>query len=262
MRQIDAKRNSVDPKYWGVFLPRMAHLKVTITYRCDRGCPNCNRATRLCPSTREEDLDPQSLRDMLEECNVAGKKWTHITLTGGEPTLHDKFNDFVDILAEYKKDNPICTIETYTYHHPKFYKKIEKAWAKHPEFQVRDTHKEAPRKHRWAVHKAPMDDIRYSGEHFYVGCNDGARMCGLGWDKSGFYCCPVGAGIARIFDLQDIAVKRVVDLDANKMIEQYPILCSRCGCYPAYRARKSEKDIISPTWEKAIRQYNEKRLKK
>lgn len=260
MRIIDAKRNKVYRKYWGCFLPRMPHLKVTITYRCDRGCPNCNRATRLCPSNIKEDLNPQLLYEMLQKCEDIGKKWTHITLTGGEPTLHSNFGDFVDILSEYKKNNPICTIETYTYHHKIFYKKIEEALVKHPDFKVKDTYKEVPRKHRWAIHKAPMDyPDRFSKDHFYVGCNDGARMCGLGWDGSGFYCCPIGAGIARVFGLRNVAIKDACDLTANKMIEQYPILCSRCGCYPPYRAKKSSRDVISPSWKEAINSYNSKK---
>lgn len=258
MRQIDAKRNGVDEKYWGCFLPRMAHLKVTVTYRCDRKCPNCNRATRLCPSTQKEDLNPNLLAKMLDECIRINKKWTHITLTGGEPTMHENFVEFVDILSAYKKNNPTCTIETYTYHHPKYFYRVEQALEKHPEFLIRDTHKEKPRIHKWAIHKAPMDDPKYQNDHFYVGCNDGARMCGLGWDESGFYCCPVAAGIARVFNLQDVAIKNIKDVTANKMIEQYPILCSRCGCYPPYRARKSDKDIISNSWAEAIKEYSKR----
>ena len=257
MRQADAKKNNVAPLYWGCFLPRMAHLKINITYRCDRGCPNCNRATKLCPSSVDEDLNPYLLAKMLEKCVSIGKQWTHITLTGGEPTMHDKFGEFVDILSEYKKTNKMCTIETYTYHHPKYFYKIEDALAKHPEFMVRDTNKEVPRKHRWAIHKAPLDfPNRFPPDHFYVGCNDGARMCGLGWDASGFYCCPIGASIARVFGFRrSVPIKDIADVTANKLIEQYPVLCSRCGQYPPFRAKKSEKDIISPTWSNAIEDF-------
>jgi hypothetical protein len=258
MRKKHAKKWGVKEEYRSFFLPRMLHLKPNITYRCDRGCPNCNRATRLCPSRKTEDLDPKLFADLLSESLKMNRPWNHITLTGGEPTMHDAFEEFVKILVDYKKEYPRCIIDSYTYHHPKHYEKAERVMSKYPEFIIKDTGKETARPQRWAVHKAPMDDPKFSQDHSYKGCNMGARLCGLGWDASGFYCCPIAAAIARVFNLQHIGVKSLKDLNANLLIEQYPMVCSRCGFYVCYRAGKSGKDILSPTWEKAVSDYKER----
>lgn len=254
MRLKYAKKYNADPR---CFLPRISHLKVNITYRCDRGCPNCNRATRLCPSSKSQDLDPKLFKNMLDECVKRGREWVRITLTGGEPTMHAKFDQFVDILIKYKTDhNPKCNIGTFTYHHPKYYYKIEQVLKKYPDFLINDTKKEnTPRTHRWAIYKAPRDYPKYGSKYFYVGCKD-ERICGLGYDTTGFYCCPIGSAIARVFKLK-VAIVNVSDLTVNNLIAQYSALCSRCGRYALYNTRKKNKDIISPSWEKAIKKYNE-----
>jgi len=273
MKQKYADLYGVDAR---VFLPRLPHLKINVTYRCDRGCSNCNRATHLCPSSREEDISPKQLSNMLEDCVKVGKSWTRITLTGGEPTMHDNFEEIVDILMNYKKEhNPAIRIGTYTYHHPKFYYKIENVMKKYPSeinngvyaknnkgFEIKDTMKEKPRIHKIAYFKAPIDiePSKYNKDHLYHGCNEGARLCGIGYDTTGFYCCPVGAAIAKIFNL-NVAIKTVAELTAKRLIEQYVPLCRLCGCYAHYKANV-DRDLISPTWAKAIKEYNQKRLEK
>lgn len=257
MRQKEADLYGVDVR---VFLPRIPHLKINMTYRCDRCCCNCNRATSLCPSSPSEDLSPKKISNMLDECVKFGKSWTRITLTGGEPTLHDGFEEIVDILMNYKKKhNPKLNVGTYTYHHPKFYYKIENVVKKYPDFQIHDTFKKEARIHKIAIFRAPIDiePEKYNKDHLYHGCNDGARLCGLGYDASGFYCCPIGANIARVFRL-DVGIKTVAELTVKRLIEQYKPLCSLCGQYGWYKAWV-DKDIISPAWAKAIKEYNEKR---
>ena len=273
MRQREADKYGVDVR---VFLPRMPHLKIDVTYRCDRGCTNCNRATHLCPSSKKEDLSPKQIKDMLNDCVKFGKSWTRITLTGGEPTMHDDFEEIVDILMEYKKKhNPECRVGTYTYHHPKFYYKIENVMKKYPSqmhngvylkdntgFEVKDTMKQKARVHRIAYFMAPIDinPSKYNKDHLYHGCNDGARLCGIGYDTKGFWVCPISAAIARVFQL-DTSIKTVRELTVKKLIDQYKTFCPLCGCYAYYKANV-DKDLISPTWAKAIKAYNEDRLKK
>jgi hypothetical protein len=260
MKQREADLYGVDVR---VFLPRIQHLKINVTYRCDRGCTNCNRATGLCPSSKKEDLSPKQIENMLNDCVKNNKSWTRITLTGGEPTMHENFEEIVDILMYYKrKYNQECNVGTYTYHHPKFYYKIENVMKKYPDFEVKDTMKQKARVHKIAQFQAPVDmePDKYNKDHLYHGCNDGSRLCGLGYDITGFYCCPVGAAIARIFKL-DVAIKTVAEITVKRLIEQYAPLCPKCGLYAYYKANV-DKNLISPTWLKAIKEYNEGRLKK
>ena len=259
MRQKYADLYGVDARYW---LPRLPHLKINVTYRCDRGCSNCNRSVRLCPSSVQQDISPKQISDMLEECVKNGKTWTRITLTGGEPTMHDKFEEIVDILMEYKKNhNPKLNVGSYTYHHPKFYYKIESVVKKYPDFIVIDTKKWKPRVHKLAIHRAPIDiePEKYNKDHLYTGCNEGSRLCGIGFDYTNkFYLCPLAAAIARVFRL-DMGIKKVADLTVKNLVEQCKMVCPLCGCYAYYRADVN-KDLISPTWEKAIKEYNEQKI--
>ena len=253
MRRKFAKLYGVDER---VFLPRLPHLKINITYRCDRGCTNCNRLTGLCPSTKEQELTPGQIADMLADCVKYNKTWTRITLTGGEPTMHDGFEDIVDILMAYKKMiNPELKATTYTYHHPKYYYKIENVIKKYPDFEIKDTRKDKPRVHKIAYMKAPIDidPKKYNDQHLYTGCNEGARLCGIGWDFSGYYVCPIMASISRVIKL-DVAIKSIKDLTVKNLVKQYNPICKYCGCYAYYKA-KVNKDLISPTWAEAIRLY-------
>jgi len=82
-------------------------------------------------------------------------------------------------------------------------------------------------------------------------------LCGIGFDTTGFYCCPVGAAISRVFML-DVGIKTIAEVTVAKLICQYKIFCPKCGQYAWYKANV-DKDLISPTWIKAIKEYNEER---
>lgn len=236
--------------------PRMFHLKPNITYVCDRGCPNCNRATRLCPSSEREDLSPEQFAKMLGDSARVGHKWLRITLTGGEPTMHPQFEQIVDAMMDYKREhNPECKMCTYTYHHREFFEKVERVKAKYPDFIVFDTKKDKPRIHLYAPHMAPVDDPKFGPGHAYIGCHLGGHLCGLGYDSRGFFCCSLGAAIARIFAL-GIAVPNVADISRDVMIGQFKHLCSRCGFYNLAKPSPGNGEPISPAWKDAIERYN------
>jgi len=242
-----------------MYTPRMRHLKVNMTYICDRACPNCNRATQHCKASAADNVSLATWQNMLEECGKQGKIWTRITLTGGEPTFHPDFNGFVDAMADYKhKYNPDCIITAYTYHNPKFYYKIEKALKDHPYLDVKDTEKYDPKIHKVATFMAPIDDPKYGPDHFYKGCQTG-HLCGLGFDNSGFYFCSIAAGLARIFGLQHLAIKNIKDATRDNLLKQYQPLCSLCGFYHSPRP-KGDEEPMSPVWVEGIKAFNEKRL--
>lgn len=241
--------------------PRLGHLKPNITYLCDLGCPNCNRAVKHAPSSTEEDLSPNQFAKMLlDESPKCNKVWNHITLTGGEPTLHPHFDQFIDILAEYKKMQPHCIIETYTYNHPKYNYKIEEALKKYPYLSIKNTDKKSPKIHRYASYKAPIDNPQFGPNYSYNGCHQGCHICGLGYDYKGFYCCSMGAAIARVFNLdiaiKDLSIISTPDIVTNRipLMAQYAILCPKCGFFNCAKARTME-EPMSQTWIKAFEEY-------
>jgi len=241
----------------------MRHLKVNMTYICDRACPNCNRATQYCKGKASENVTLKQWQDLLEQCAKEKKIWTRITLTGGEPTFHPDFNGFVDAMAKYKHEvNPDCIITTYTYHNDRQYYKIEKAIADHPYLDVKDTKKYQPGDHeivhKVAAYMAPIDDPKYGPDHFYKGCQTG-HLCGLGFDNSGLYFCSIACGLARIFGLQHLAIKDIKDATRDNLLKQYQPICSLCGFYHSPRP-KGDEEPMSPVWVEGIKAFNEKRL--
>ena len=243
----------VDGKSVQVFRPRLGLLKVNITYVCDRGCLSCNRACRLAPSKHKEDLSPASLKEMLDESASTNKFWSSIVLTGGEPSMHPRFQELVDVLMEYKHaSNPTLSAEVYTYHHPIFYQEVEDAKKRHPDLVITDTMKITPvTYHATAHYMAPLDDPKYGPDHQYTGCKRGV-LCGLCKDYKGIWCCPQAAGIGRIFGV-DVAHKNLKNITLDSMSDMYKVVCKYCGYYS--NAQGKGREPISKTWHDAFVKY-------
>lgn len=236
----------------------MKHLKVNITYVCDMGCPNCNRATRHCPSNHGENLTPEQFAHMLSESARVNYPWARMVLTGGEPSMHPKISDMIDVMMDYKHShNPNMYACVCTYHHPRFFHKLEEAKVKHPDLVIQDTQKEKPRIHRYATYVAPIDDPRYGPDHPYNGCHHGGHLCGLCYDYQGFHACVCGAAISKVFGF-DIAIKNIEDLNRDNFMRQYQTLCARCGYYKPARAHGT-REPMSAVWKKAVAEYKLRR---
>lgn len=243
MRRLVAAGRVVD----GMLIPKMCLLKVNCTYRCDRCCPNCNRFTRIAPSNRSEDLSPEQLDAVLTECAANGTRWNRVVLTGGEPSLHPRLEELVDVLFKHRVRLPRIA----TFHHPVHYARIEKLLAKYPRLGVIDSSKDVPEPHPVASAMAPQDQPEFAG-HRYVGCPRVILGCGPSLDYKGFYVCPVAGAIARVFKL-DIAIKRAQDLTTENLIKQYQQVCCKCGHYTSVSPSDVTKDCLSKSWQEATR---------
>ena len=234
--------------------PRPTFLKVNITYLCDRGCPRCNRATKVAPSCHAEDLSPEKFSAMIEECISEKKLWYMMCIEGGEPVLHPRFDEFVDIAMGYKhKFHPLCNVAVATYHHPNLHWKIEKVAAKYPDLTVMDSMKAEPLAHRFNPYGDPSHLLSAQG-HVWRGCHGNGTLCGLCYDYRGFYTCVVAATIGRVFGLDGVAIQRVTDLTLDKLTDQYEPACSRCG-YSIGATAKGPDENVSPMWQDAISKY-------
>ena len=70
-------------------------LVLNCTTKCNFSCPHCLRGRQ-----KPKDLDIKLLKKVLDEANVLGFKT--ISITGGEPCLHSKFNEMIDLIVEKK----------------------------------------------------------------------------------------------------------------------------------------------------------------
>jgi len=244
----------------GVYRPRMVRLKINATYRCDRCCPNCNRATALFPSDGSDDIDPEYLKRMLVGCKGIGILFRSIWITGGEPTMHPKFLELVGVLGWYQRTvYRRAQILCYTYHRPETHWLIEKAVADFPRFRVTDTSKSSPEGQRFAAQYAPVDHPELGpGAPYFQGCWN-ARKCGVCIDWRGLWCCPIGAAIARAFMIPPTITKAEDYTEAN-IEAQYAPVCRYCGYFGFLKPKDVNKFDISKSWKDAMDAWRDKRI--
>lgn len=78
---------------------RPAVFVVDITTRCNFNCPHCLRQISDKGKTRIQDLPTEVFETVLKEGKKSGFEF--ISFTGGEPILHPRFSDLVDLTAAY-----------------------------------------------------------------------------------------------------------------------------------------------------------------
>lgn len=89
------------------------YVEIDITYKCDLACLNCNRSCGQLPSKVEMPIE--QIEAFIRQSVVAKAQWKRIRILGGEPCLHHRFTDIIQLLREYQQRyNPdvrlvVCT---------------------------------------------------------------------------------------------------------------------------------------------------------
>jgi organic radical activating enzyme len=138
--------------------------------------------------------------------------------------------------------------------------KIKLKWLseKYPEIKIINTNKinNNPSYH-WMMTNTPIEiNPEFYKYHNYKRCNL-IQQCGIGFNFAGFYCCPMAGAIDRIFGL-DLGIKSVKDISIESLQKTYNQLCSKCGLYSCRIHEKVQ--TISPTWKKALDEFNGTKL--
>ena len=90
--------------YSSWFIPSL--IDVEVTSRCNARCPYCYL------ERKDNDLDPNSFEKFLDKLTSIDEyrvKIPFILLSGGEPLIHPKFNDFLEIALQYSLKVGILT---------------------------------------------------------------------------------------------------------------------------------------------------------
>ena len=87
------------------FLPSREYAEIDVTYKCNLKCINCNRSCYQAPSNLELPVaDVEAFINQSIQNKIA---WKRIRILGGEPTLHRRIFDIIDLLIDYQRDfNP------------------------------------------------------------------------------------------------------------------------------------------------------------
>jgi hypothetical protein len=174
---------------------------------------------------------------------------------GGEPTLHPDIIEILNILADYKKSfSPATLIQLvtsgYGTHSDAILHRVPAG------IEIVNTNKKNSGSLFWSFNLAPLDAPGYRHADFSNGC-DNISVCGLGFNKYGYYPCAAGAGIDRVFGF-DIGKKKLPSPE-NPTKEQLKKLCRYCGYFCCDR-QLIDHEMMSPVWREAYEKYKNTRV--
>ena len=91
------------------FSPSRVHAEIDITYKCNLKCFNCNRSCTQAPADLEMPVsDIEAFANQSVDKKI---RWKRIRILGGEPALHSRIFEIIDLLLAYRRDfNPSVRI--------------------------------------------------------------------------------------------------------------------------------------------------------
>lgn len=204
--------------------PKSNLAEWSITYRCNLACKHCCRFGYLPPTTQD-----MTLCDAAEFVKQAkAMSWQPaIWITGGEPTLHPSFVDFVALAFTFSNRVRVFS-NAFSPESRTTLAAVESRW---PGCVFTETHKTAGSvAHSRKDHcLAPIDfgvDLRTPCH-----CHSAFRSgCGISVDSEGYTVCPNGGAIDGILKV-GLRTRQLTDLFRQEFaFNQTMALCSRCGC--------------------------------
>ncbi len=79
------------------FQPSRDNAEIDITYKCNLKCINCNRSCTQAPSDTE--MKVSDIEAFIRQSVKKNIIWKRIRILGGEPTLHSRIFDIMDLLS-------------------------------------------------------------------------------------------------------------------------------------------------------------------
>jgi len=227
------------------FRPSREYVEIDITYKCNLKCLNCNRSCAQAPSRVEMPL--ADIEAFIQQ-SIANKiAWKRIRLLGGEPTLHSRILDIIDLLIDYKTaHNPCVRIVLGTNF---FGKQVHQVLAKLPDtIVIKSTLKSSRVNLFKPFNVAPVDTLYNRFSDYTCGCRI-IKECGLGLTPSGYYMCAIAGGIDRIFRYN--LGRQKMPAESDNLSDQMSAFCGLCGHFGFQWPTRSAK--LSKTWRLAYR---------
>ncbi len=242
------RSQSLMVKFFGrQFSPSREFAEIDITYKCNLKCINCNRSCTQVPSSKE--MPVSAIESFIRQSIEQNIKWKRIRILGGEPTLHSRIFDIIDLLSDYQSSyNPPVRLVLGTNY---FGKKVHQVLQKLPEnIIIKSTIKTSRVNLFKPFNVAPVDTWFNRFSDYSCGCRI-IEDCGLGLTPSGYYMCAVAGGIDRIFQYH--LGRDNLPLKSDLMTDQMSAFCRLCGHFGFCLPVKKEK--ISPIWQRAYENF-------
>ena len=230
------------------FTPSREFAEIDITYKCNLKCINCNRSCTQAPGSIE--MPVSAIESFIHQSIEQNNQWKRIRILGGEPTLHSRIFDIIELLTDYQLTaNPDVRLELGTNY---FGEKVHRVLSKLPDnIIIKSTLKTSRINLFKPFNVAPEDTCFNIFSDYSSGCRI-IEDCGLGLTPSGYYMCAVAGGIDRIFQYH--LGRSELPKKFDPLTDQMSAFCSLCGhfgfCWPV------KKEKISPTWQMAYSEFS------
>lgn len=199
------------------------YLEIDTTYRCNLACANCNRSCAQAP--RSTDLSIEQIEQLITKSLLQGYQWRRIRLLGGEPTLHPRFLEIIQLLRTYRDTHlPSLRIVVCTNGYgPNVRQMLDLL----PEdIEIKSTEKSGGSRLFRPFNQAPCDSRLHRFYDYEAGCRI-LSECGMGLTPMGYYPCAISGAIDDIVQVR-IGRKRLPD-PSDSMKDILKILCPLCG---------------------------------
>lgn len=243
--QFVRAQSFVSERFGRQFLPSRSYAEIDITYQCNLKCINCNRSCTQAPSNRE--MPVADIKAFIEQSIEKQIAWKRIRILGGEPTLHSRIFDIIDLLINYQQTyNPSVRLVLGTNF---FGNQVHRVLEQLPDgITLKSTLKSSRVNLFKPFNVAPVDRWYNRFSDYACGCRIIAE-CGLGLTPSGYYMCAIAGGIDRIVGYH--LGRKVLPEESDTLSDQMSAFCRLCGHFgfqwPTRRAK------LSKTWRLAYR---------
>ena len=233
-------------------------IGIALTYGCNLRCYNCDESSAQAPA--DTQMTVEQIQRFVDESTAANYRWDRIEIAGGEPTRHSDFLRILDILREYRdRHSPHMVLIVLTNGDGE---NVQRTISQIPsDVVVINSQKGGKRQgelQHTSFNVAPDDVAEYKDVDFRNAC-EWTDKCGTGLGPSGYYHCPVAAGMDRIFGW-DIGRKALpsMDDDMNDLADRF---CRNCGHFLRQLEHKKvlDKPLMSPIWRRAYADYRTRR---
>lgn len=236
-------------------------IGIALTYACNLRCFNCDESSAQAPA--DAQMSVEQIQRFVDECVTANYRWDLMEIAGGEPTMHPEFLKIIDILREYRnRYSPGTRIKVLT--NGAGEKTQQMAALVPSDIEVENSSKGGKRqselKHA-TFNLAPDEVAGYENVAFRNAC-EYTHRCGTGLGPTGYYHCPVAAGMDRIFEW-NIGRQSLPSLD-DDMEDLAERFCRKCGYFLKQLEYKKPlgKQYTSPEWQQAYDGYRERQATK
>jgi hypothetical protein len=256
--EIDNINQIGEPNRFGIVNPSKAirmmnRIVLDITYECDLGCMNCNRFCGIFPRKKELNID--KICHFINSSIKLNKKWSHIYIAGGEPSLHSSIDDIFKQINRYiefhkNKFETSLIVKYFTNNHSDQARlKLQHI----PDYIVINSNKKDSNSNFKPICVAPID-LGYYDDNNLQPCQE-LYQCGMTLNHEGFYPCAEAAAIDDVFLKKNLAVKCLEDVTFERMAAILHETCRYCGHYfEGLGYRRSSQLMVSSTWKKYLKE--------